>query len=171
VCNYVYSSNPADLFAMFKTAYANSFAEDIEIDLNNITVLDYFSMIGDAHIVSITSSYLETACPNDVYHEAIEGMQFRYDNATGVYGTHKVYIIYNEVLYTAESAYEERIIDFDGLCKIFGLHTTKTATFNQTSYNQLKSFLEKTILENLIYTNLESITACIMAIWQFPIAT
>ena len=134
-CNYVL--NAAEVLSyMFKTAYASSFKEDIEIDLNNIEILDYFGMIGDAHIVSMNSSYLSEGYPDGAYYQSVEGMVFRYDT------TYKVYIIHNEKLYSAKSAYENNIINFNALCKIFGLHTSKIDTFNDMVYDTLKSSME-----------------------------
>lgn len=125
-----------ELSDMFKTAYANSFKEDFEIDLNNIEIMDYFGMIGDAHIVSINSSYLSKGYPDDAYYQSVEGMVFRYDT------TYKVYVIHNEKLYSAKSAYENNIIDYNALCKIFGLHTPKTDTFNETIDDKLESSMK-----------------------------
>ena len=125
-----------ELSDMFKTAYANSFKEDFEIDLNNIEIMDYFGMIGDAHIVSINSSYLSKGYPDDAYYQSVEGMVFRYDT------TYKVYVIHNEKLYSAKSAYENNIIDYNALCKIFGLHTSKTDTFNETIDDKLESSMK-----------------------------
>ena len=133
VCDY----NLAELYTKFKTAYANSFTEDFEIDLNNIHILNYHGMINDAHVVSINSSYWgKHGYPNGAYIEHVERMSFRYDIS------YKVYIVYNDVLYTAKSAYENNIIDFDGLCKVFGLHTSNIPTFHKEAHDTLKSCME-----------------------------
>ena len=135
VCNYPLAV-PIDLPEMFITAYANAFPQEMQIDRNNIQVTEYYGMIGDAHIVSMDSSYLDEAYPNGVYIESVEGMQFRYDRS------YKVYIIYNETLFSAKAAYENKIIDFNSLCKIFGLHTAKLSTFNAEAYRAIKATLE-----------------------------
>lgn len=135
VCNYPFTA-AIDLSEMFKTAYANSFPKDMEIDLNNIEVVEYYGMIGDAHIVSMDSSYLGKEYPNDAYNETVEGMEFRYDRS------YKVYIIYNETLFSAKAAYENRIIDFNSLCKIFGLHTSNLTTFHTEAYNAVQSTMK-----------------------------
>lgn len=140
VCNYPFTA-AIDLSEMFKTAYANSFPKDMEIDLNNIEVVEYYGMIGDAHIVSMDSCYLDDAYPNDAYIESIEDMEFRYDRS------YKVYIVYKEALFTAKAAYENKIIDFNSLCKLFGLHTAKSGTFDAEAYQVVKATL-KSQLEN-----------------------
>ena len=134
-CNYPLEP-PIDLPEMFKTAYANSFPEDMEIDRSNIEIVEYYGMIGDAHIVSMDSSYLGDVYPNDVYIESVEDMEFRYDRS------YKVYVIYNEALFSAKAAYENNIIDFNSLCKLFGLHTGNLNTFTAEAYHAVRDTME-----------------------------
>lgn len=131
-----------DLAIMLKTAYANSLPGDFEIDLNEITIVNYYGTMGDAHLVSIDSNYLDKGYPNGAYIESVEGMEFRYDLSS------RVYIVYNQVLYTAKAAYEKEIIDFNGLCKVFGLHTSKKSTFHEGVYKKLASYMEGRYEEN-----------------------
>ncbi|MBQ3253571.1 MAG: hypothetical protein IJA65_03355 [Acholeplasmatales bacterium] len=121
-----------DLSNSFKSAYALSISDYVEdVDLKKITIVDYFGTISDTHIVSMKSSYLDKY-PNGVYIETIEKMEFRYDIGN------RIYLIYEDVLYTPKEAYENNIIDFNNLCKIFGLHTSKLDTFNESAYNKLE---------------------------------
>ena len=141
-CDYNLNTNTTYLFTTFKTAYAKSFMEDFEVDLNNVTIVDYYGAMDDAHLVSIDSNYLDKGYPNGAYIESVEGMEFRYDLSS------RVYIVYNQALYTAKAAYEKEIIDFNGLCKVFGLHTSKKSTFHEGVYEKLASYMEERYEEN-----------------------
>ena len=140
VCNYPFPA-AIDLSEMFKTAYANSFPKDMEIDRDNIEVVEYYGMIGDSHIMSMDSCYLDDAYPNDAYIESVEDMEFRYDLS------YKVYVVHEDTLFTAKAAYEKKIIDFNSLCKLFGLHTAKLDTFDAKAYQVVKATM-KSQLEN-----------------------
>ena len=135
-CNYAIEM-PADFPMLFKTAYASAFPKDMAIDPDNIQIVMYHGMIGDAHLVSMDSAYLDKAYPNDVYCESVEGMEFRYDRG------YKVYIVHNETLYSAKAAYEKEIIDFNSLCKIFGLHTANITTFDANACHAVRSTMNK----------------------------
>lgn len=146
-CNsQIYNSNlnlSEELSDSFKMSYANSILQYIEtVDLNEIEILDYYGSIGDAHLVSIKSSYLgsylngEYVYPNGAYIDQVEKMQFRYDIGN------KVYIIYNDILYTAKEAYENKIINFNNLCLVFGIHTSKIDTFSENSYRKLENCMK-----------------------------
>lgn len=132
-----------ELSSSFKIAYANSISQYMEsVDLNEIEIIDYYGTIGDAHLVSIKSSYLGSylndkyVYPNGAYIDQVEKMEFRYDIG------YKVYIIYNDILYTAKEAYNKKIINFDNLCMIFGIHTSKIDTFNESSYRKLENCMK-----------------------------
>ena len=152
VCGYnIINLNPGkisdDLVRNFKTAYANSISEYVEsINMDQIRIADYFGQIGNAHIVSIKSSYYGKY-PNGVYGNIVEKMQFRYDTGN------KVYLIYNDKLFTAKEAYERNIIDFNGLCKVFGIHTSKLTTFNAQAYYTLDEYIKNQYKEEAdLYT-------------------
>ena len=138
-CNYNMNTI-AELSDMIKTAYVNSFEEKFEADFDKIYIRNYYGMIGDAHIVSIYSDYIPERSgkgfPDGAYIQRVERMEFRYDKKS------PVYIIHNEKLYSAKSAYENKIIDFNGLCKLFGLHTSKDHTFSEKIYSELKSSMK-----------------------------
>lgn len=133
-----------ELNNIFKEAYIKSITiEDEEINLNSISILDYYGKIKDSYLVSIIGGNINKY-PNDAYIQTVENMEFRYDMKT------RVYIINNQNLYTAKEAYEAKLINFDNLCLIFGLHTSKLDTFNTEKYNIAKKGFEKNLDEELL---------------------
>lgn len=126
----------SELVDLFKSAYASSIADFVEeVDLNEIEILDYFGLIRDAHIVSMGSNY-SGKYPNGVYIEEVKKMEFKYDSG------YKIYVIAKDKLYTPKKAYEEKIIDFSELCKLFGIHTSKLETFDEQSYDSVENCLK-----------------------------
>jgi hypothetical protein len=116
------------------------------MDFDKVYIRNYFGMIGDAHIVSIHSDYTPSLgsnedFPDNARTERVAGMEFRY------HGNSPVYIIHEGKLYSAKSAYENMIIDFNGLCKVFGLYSSKKHTFNEQIYNDLKASMKLAVPE------------------------
>jgi len=119
-----------EMAQIFKDAYFEPIAQVPTVDYNGIEIINYFGTIREVHLVSYRTPYYDTY-PNGAYIDIVENMEFRYDR------TQKVYLIYNEKLYTAKEAYEMNIINFNELCKVFGIHTSGLATFNADIYYKL----------------------------------
>lgn len=119
-------------YAMIKSAYADSIKYAVDsVDLDGVRVVNYYGKLDNVHVANVASSYSEY--PNNAYIQSVRDMEFRYYLAT------RVYVFYNGKLYTAKEAYEQEIITFNTLCKIFGIHTSGLDTFSEDDYNKLKA--------------------------------
>lgn len=115
----------AELEDAFKDAFLNAaLEEDSSYDSERVKILDYYGTIGKAHVVRFVGR-----CPGKNTYSKIEGMEF--------ISSGTVYLIYKDTLYTIESAYEEKIINFDNLCRLFGINCSGKDTFNKKTYNKL----------------------------------
>ena len=111
----------------FLNAYHKAAIEvDKSFDINQVKILNYYGTIGKAHVVQFNK-----ACPGQIRYSQIEGMEFS--------GYSKlVYIIHKNTLYTIENAYEQNIINFDNLCRLFGINFSGKDTFNKKKYEKLQ---------------------------------
>lgn len=131
-----------EMESMFKEAFSNSIDPYIEenISLDNIKLLDYYGKIGKAYVVSMDSEYSKepyNVVPHNIHQETIEKMRFAYDKYNN-----KVYIVYENELYTPSLAYDGDIINLDNLCNIFALHTSGKNDFTKKDYNMIFNVLE-----------------------------
>ena len=129
VNNQRYNSNvelTSELEASFIDSYFNAALEaEKTFDISQIKILNYYGAIGKAHIVKFNK-----ACPGQVQYSIIEGMKF-------IGYSQPVYLIFEDTLYTIEDAYEQKIINFDNLCRLFGINSSGKDTFNKEKYEKL----------------------------------
>ena len=124
-------NNDVEVTAEKETAFLNAYHKaaieaDKSFDINQIKILNYYGTMGKAHVVQFNK-----ACPGQDQHSRIENMDFRgYSNP--------VYLIFEDTLYTIESAYEQKIINFDNLCRLFGINFSGKDTFNKEKYEKLQ---------------------------------
>ena len=118
----------AELEMTFLDAFLQSALEkEKTFDISQIKILNYYGTMGKAHVVQFNK-----ACPGQDQHSRIENMDFRgYSNP--------VYLIFEDTLYTIKSAYEEKIINFDNLCRLFGINFSGKDTFNKEKYEKLQN--------------------------------
>lgn len=110
----------------FKDAFLNAALEEKEsYDIEQLKILDYYGTIGSAHVVGFNRG-----CPGKGYYSTIDGMEFRSNSQS-------VYLIHRGSLFTIEEAYEQKIINFDNLCRLFGINCSGKDTFNEEKYNKL----------------------------------
>lgn len=130
VNNQEYNNN-VELSSELESAFLDAFLQSAlekekTFDISQIKILNYYGTIGKAHIVQFNK-----ACPGQDQHSRIENMDFRgYSNP--------VYLIFEDTLYTIKSAYEQKIINFDNLCRLFGINFSGKDTFNKEKYEKLQ---------------------------------
>ena len=128
VNNQEYNNNvelSPELESTFLDAFLQSALEkEKTFDISQIKILNYYGTIGKAHIVQFNR-----ACPTQSSGARIENMDFRGRN---------VYIVHKNTLYSIENAYEQKIINFDNLCRLFGIIFSGKDTFNKEKYEKLQ---------------------------------
>ena len=128
VNNQEYNNNvelSPELESTFLDAFLQSALEkEKTFDISQIKILNYYGTIGKAHIVQFNR-----ACPTQSSGARIEKMDFRGRN---------VYIVHKNTLYSIKNAYEQKIINFDNLCRLFGINFSGKDTFNKEKYEKLQ---------------------------------
>jgi hypothetical protein len=124
-------NNDVELTAELEMTFLNAYhkaalEEEKSFDLNQVKILEYYGTIGKAHVVQFNK-----VCPGQIQYSKIEGMEFyRYSNP--------VYLIHRGSLFTIEEAYKQKIINFDNLCRLFGINCSGKDTFNEEKYEKLQ---------------------------------
>jgi len=133
ICRYQDMETFGAISDMLKSAYADSIKYAFDsVDLDEVRVVDYHGKFGNVYLAKVVSSYLKY--PNNVYSEFVSSMRFSYNSANCVY------IFCNNTLYTAKQAYEENLIDFNMLCKLYGMNMFGFDTFSEENYNKIKAY-------------------------------
>ena len=127
-------NNDVELTAELEMTFLNAFLQSAlekekTFDISQIKILNYYGTIGKAHIVQFNR-----ACPTQSSSARIENMDFRGRN---------VYIVHKNTLYSIENAYEQKIINFDNLCRLFGINFSGKDTFNKKEYEKLQKQFER----------------------------